>query len=230
MAKTAILIDGGFYRKRSYALWGDKSPADRATELMHYAFRHIDKHDGPFVRELYRIFYYDCPPSDANVYNPRTGKSVSLKRDPTYAWANEFFDCLRRQRKLALRMGRISAPTVGYDIDKKALKKLCRGDISVEDLTDKDFHPTWRQKGVDMKLGLDISSLAYEGIVNQIILVAGDSDFVPAAKVARRKGIDFILDPMGASVSPDLFENIDGMESFIRHDPLRKHKHEDKLQ
>ncbi len=27
--------------------------------------------------------------------------------------------------------------------------------------------------------------------IDQIILIAGDSDFVPAAKLARREGIDF---------------------------------------
>ena len=67
-----------------------------------------------------------------------------------------------------------------------------------------------------MKLGLDIASLAYGGIVSQIILISGDSDFVPAAKTARRMGIDFILDPMGRDVSAELFEHIDGMESFVK--------------
>lgn len=59
-----------------------------------------------------------------------------------------------------------------------------------------------------MKLGIDVSSLAYEGIVDQIVLIAGDSDFVPAAKVARRKGIDFILGPMGNHVNSDLLETL----------------------
>ena len=43
-------------------------------------------------------------------------------------------------------------------------------------------------------------------------LLSGDSDFVPAAKLARREGIDFILDPMKANVDPQLFEHIDGMK------------------
>ena len=73
-----------------------------------------------------------------------------------------------------------------------------------------------------MRLGLDISSLAYDGIVEQIILIAGDSDFVPAAKIARRKGIDFILDSMGNHIADDLFEHIDGLESFINEgDPSK---------
>ena len=69
------------------------------------------------------------------------------------------------------------------------------------------------QKGVDMKIGIDISSMAYKQQVEKIVLISGDSDFVPAAKLARREGIDFVLDPMGEVVNPDLFEHIDGLRS-----------------
>lgn len=31
--KTAILVDGGFYRRRAYACLGDLSPKERADEL-----------------------------------------------------------------------------------------------------------------------------------------------------------------------------------------------------
>ncbi|MCO6427689.1 NYN domain-containing protein [Nitrosomonas communis] len=51
-------------------------------------------------------------------------------------------------------------------------------------------------------------TLAYKKSVDQIILIAGDSDFVPAAKLARREGVDFILDPMGNFINPDLHEHI----------------------
>lgn len=69
------------------------------------------------------------------------------------------------------------------------------------------------QKGVDMRIGLDIASLAYKKEVNQIVLISGDSDFVPAAKLARREGIDFVLDPLGAKVKDNLFEHIDGLNT-----------------
>ena len=36
---------------------------------------------------------------------------------------------------------------------------------------------------------------------------------MPAAKLARREGIDFILDPMLANVEPQLFEHIDGLKN-----------------
>lgn len=64
-----------------------------------------------------------------------------------------------------------------------------------------------------MKVGLDIASLAYKKLVDQIVLIAGDADFVPAAKLVRREGIDFILYPMGQGISADLYEHIDGLHS-----------------
>ncbi len=73
-----------------------------------------------------------------------------------------------------------------------------------------------QQKSVDMKIGLDIASLAIKENVNKIILISGDGDFIPAAKLARREGIDFVLDPMWNNIDPSLFEHIDGLKSTIR--------------
>ena len=70
-----------------------------------------------------------------------------------------------------------------------------------------------RQKGVDMRIGLDISTMTLKGQVDTIVLVTGDSDFVPAAKMARREGVEFILDPMWQSVNADLNEHVDGITS-----------------
>lgn len=66
-----------------------------------------------------------------------------------------------------------------------------------------------------MKTGMDIASLAYKRQVDQVVLIAGDSDFVPAAKLARREGLDFVLDPMEMEIGKDrdLFEHIDGKRS-----------------
>lgn len=214
MTKTAILVDGGFYRKRAAKLWGKKSPRERAEELIGYMFKHLDKTDGPCIRELYRIFYYDCPPLRDTVYHPLRG-NINFGKEETYQWALDFFDELKRQRKVALRLGRLSSNGSHFALKPDAVKRLCSKRITVDDLGDNDFAVSFVQKGVDMRMGIDISSLAHEGIVNQVILISGDSDFVPAAKAARRKGIDFILDPMGHKISDDLFEHIDGKETFV---------------
>ncbi|KXU17693.1 NYN domain protein [Corynebacterium simulans] len=73
-----------------------------------------------------------------------------------------------------------------------------------------------------MRLGLDIASLAEQGKVNQIVMISGDSDFVPAAKHARRSGIDFILDPMWSPITDSLSEHIDGIRECVRNPPMNK--------
>lgn len=217
MTKTAILVDGAFYRKRSFYLRGDKTPFARADELYAYCMAHIEDKEADEAhrenRELYRIFYYDCPPLAKSVYHPKLKKSVDFGKSDTYRWATAFFEELKKKRKFALRMGRISDVASHYTLRPDKIKALCSGKITVDDLQEGDFSISFTQKGVDMRIGLDIASLAYKRQVDQIILISGDSDFVPAAKLARREGIDFILDPMEATIGSDLFEHIDGLKS-----------------
>lgn len=213
MIKTAILVDGGFYKMRAKNLFGDKSPNDRADELEQYCMAHIYSRHREDKPELYRIFYYDCPPLSKKAYHPFLKKQIDLSKTDSYKWMNDFLEELKRKRKFALRLGRLSEEQCGYLLSQDTIKKLCSGKISFNDLTENDFKIDIVQKGVDIKIGVDISSLAYKQQVNQIILISGDSDFVPAAKLARREGIDFILDPMEAPIKPDLFEHIDGMRT-----------------
>ena len=215
MKKVAILVDGGFYKKRAQILFGGKSPEERANELISYCMRHVNdkQKENSEPLELYRIFYYDCHPSDKNIYNPVSGKTVRLKNEGTYEWNEKFFIELLQKRKVALRMGELLDSSIGYRLKVDITKKLCRGEIQVEDLKIEDFDLEIKQKGVDMRIGLDIASLAYKKQVERIVLIAGDSDFVPAAKHARREGIDFILDPLWQSIKPSLMEHIDGLVS-----------------
>lgn len=206
---TAILVDGGFYRRRAYHFCGAKSPKERAEELYSYCIHLL--HDKYEHRNLYRIFYYDCPPIENNVFNPISKENVNLGKSDEYKWATEFFQELKHRRKVALRMGRLSENTLCYNLKYESFKKLLNGSMKITDLSDSDLKLNIEQKGVDMRIGIDISSLTYKKQVQQIILISGDSDFVPAAKQARREGIDFILAPMGATIKSDLFEHIDGL-------------------
>ena len=215
--KTAVLVDGGFYRRRAYHLFGDKGPKDRADELIEYCMRHLNS--GGYRNSLYRIFYYDCPPMDGNLYHPLLKKAIPMKKTKVYTWANEFFNELASKRKVALRMGVLQERESGYRIKPETVNKLCRREITVDDLTEEDFVPDFVQKGVDMRIGIDIVMLAMKQQVSQIVLIAGDSDFVPAAKQARREGIDFVLDPMWQKIKPELNEHIDGLKSCTSNHP-----------
>lgn len=220
LVKTAILIDGGFYRKRAHTLSGEKSPSERASELVRYCYDSL--HDKYEQRYLYRIFYYDCPPIEKNVYHPLTKRSIDLKKTDEYVWMNQFLSELKHQRKFALRLGRISDTQANFNLKYQSTKKLLNGGIKLEDLKESDFSINLEQKGVDMRIGVDIASLAFKKQVNQIILISGDSDFVPAAKLARREGIDFILDPMRAPIKDDLYEHIDAIRTQAPQLPTNK--------
>ena len=96
------------------------------------------------------------------------------------------------------------------------MNELLNGKIKIEDLDPTyDIVPFLQQKQVDMKIGADITSMVLKKQVTAIVLVAGDGDFVPASKLARREGVDFILDPMRAHINPDLNEHVDGIHSVL---------------
>ena len=102
MAKTAILVDGGFYRKRAAHLWGKKTAEERAKELNAYCMAHLHDKDGNEERQLYRIFYYDCEPvGRRSVYHPLTKKNVDLDKSDTYTWTQTFLEELRKRRKFS---------------------------------------------------------------------------------------------------------------------------------
>lgn len=217
MQKVAIMVDGGFFQKRYASLLGrNHSAKDVAEFLVKYCQKHASLSD--VEREpiaLYRIFYYDCMPSNKVVFNPLTGQTEDLGKTQQYTWMTQFFQELKRMRKVAIRRGTLSEDSVKYTIKLDSVNKVITNiklnrPVSIEQ---KDLIINIKQKGVDMRLGLDIASLAYKKQVDKIVLIAGDSDFVPAAKLARREGIDFILDPMWNKVKDDLFEHIDGLKT-----------------
>ena len=79
-----------------------------------------------------------------------------------------------------------------------------------------------KRSGVDMKMGHDVASSAQAKIVDKIVLIANDTDFIPAIKTARRAGVDFMLDPMGEHVNPDLIRQVDDIEDLSKvFDPNR---------
>lgn len=85
-------------------------------------------------------------------------------------------------------------------------------------MTNEDFVLDIRQKGVDMKIGLDIATLANKYQVEKIILITADSDFIPAIKHARREGIIVQLDLMRVpetQIQKGLLEHIDTLSSVL---------------
>jgi uncharacterized LabA/DUF88 family protein len=226
---TAILIDGAFFVKRFRAIEPHNlHNANRAAECAHrWACAHLTQRQRHGVatnlasdprpnrgerRELYRIFFYDCPPLDKKMHNPVSKKAVDFGKSAEAKFRLALHEELRKKRKVALRLGHLSAHAQ-WTIKPHKVSELLAGKIQMSDLDENDVTIDIRQKGVDMRIGVDVSSLAFKKQVDQIILIAGDADLVPAAKQARREGIDFVLDPMWQNISPNLNEHIDGLRS-----------------
>ncbi len=208
--KVAVMVDGSFFLKRYRFIYGkDHSPQDVIKELNAIIYRHT-KDD-----VLIRIFYYDCLPSDLKTHLPVSKSFVDFGQSGEAKFRLDFFKELKRTRKVAMRMGTLYNRKK-WLLNNDKLKELLDGRISVSDLTDQDFQYDFKQKGIDIKLGVDISTLAYKRIVDRIILIVGDSDFVPAIKIARIEGIDIILDPMWNPIQEDLHEHIDGLMSTCK--------------
>ena len=207
---VAILIDGGFFLKRYNQLYKDgkqHSPRDVANNLHSLCHAHLKEQD-----YLYRIFYYDSLPLQVKVKNPISGKSIDYAKSETASFRNSFFDELKKKRKVALRLGYLKESRQ-WMIRPNKTRALLSNKILIKDLKDDDIEYDIQQKSVDIKIGLDIASLSIKRLIQKIILISGDGDFVPAAKLARREGVDFVLDPMWNNIDDSLFEHIDGLKS-----------------
>lgn len=223
---TAVLVDGAYFIKRFRRIEPQNAyDAERAADLVHrWAIAHLsspapkngvavsDRQMTPPRKELYRIFFYDCPPLDIKHHNPVSRRAIDFSKSKEALFRKELHNRLRSKRKVALRLGHLSK-VVKWTIKPEKIASLLKGTIQVSDLTEGDVTVETRQKGVDMRIGVDVASLSFKQQVDQIVLIAGDADFVPAAKMARREGIDFILDPMWQTIPDGLMEHIDGLRS-----------------
>ncbi|MCK5260041.1 MAG: NYN domain-containing protein [Candidatus Omnitrophica bacterium] len=215
MKKTALLVDGAFFLKRykSIKKITQLDAKKTANDLWEMCLKHLTQAKDENY-DLYRIFYYDCLPYNKKQHNPITNKVIDFSKTPQYKFQIDFFEELKKKRKVAVRLG-ILEDRKRWIIKPQIVKNLLENNITIDKLKEDDVLFDFIQKRVDIKIGLDIASIALKKQVQQIILISGDSDFVPAAKLARREGIDFILDPMWNPIKPHLFEHIDGLISKI---------------
>ncbi len=189
MARIAILIDGGCLRTRT------------KQANLQYDPNHIEAValKCPLTDEnLLRILYYDCAPYGGSVKLPVSGKPHTFPGSD--AWLRE----LARKDLFAVRRGVLKFR--GFVPNKIPLAST--------HLTDADFKPSFEQKGVDMRIGLDIAQYANAKSVERIVLLTEDTDCVPAMKHARKAGLQVVLISLPNShLAPELREHSDFLRS-----------------
>jgi uncharacterized LabA/DUF88 family protein len=77
-------------------------------------------------------------------------------------------------------------------------------------LSDDDFTARFEQKGVDMRIGLDLAIFASNRAVDLVVLATNDTDCIPAMKHARRSGPQVALMSIeGCHVTHELLAHCD---------------------
>ena len=77
-------------------------------------------------------------------------------------------------------------------------------------LQDSDFAPRFEQKGIDMRMGLDIAKFCETKSVDRIAMITNDTDCIPAMKFARIAGLQIVLAGLPNSrTAPELLRHTD---------------------
>ena len=97
---------------------------------------------------------------------PYQGTPPTEEQQTRYAIRRNFFTALDRLPRYTVRLGRLS--NLGPD---------------------QDGRPRFEQKQVDILLGIDLVLLAAKHLIQEAILVTGDSDFIPAVTVDKAEGV-----------------------------------------
>lgn len=210
MTKTAILVDGGWMALELAKLLGVKYAS--ADQIYTYAksVLHADE-------ELYRFFYYDAEPYNGKAKNPISKQEKDFSSTKSANARRRFFEELVAKPQVALRLGTVSYHD--WKLTDTFYNGLINGTLPTTAIRAEDIMPNFSQKGVDMRIGIDIASLVFKKIVSRIILFSGDTDMIPAMKLARVEGVQIVVVQIGASkLVPKLIEDSD----FVRELQLLK--------
>ena len=196
--KTIHLIDGGFFSKKFTKAFKN---FPISSDVIKFISKLNIKYNNSF--QILRIYYYDCPPLDKKVEYPISGKDLNLKLSKRYKENEKLLKDLKREDFVSVREGFLTGR--GWRLKENAIQKI----RSNQPLQDSDFILNIKQKGTDLKIGLDIAWISLKKIAERIILITGDSDFIPAMKFARRSGIQVFLSTLDHVVSDNLKDHSD---------------------
>jgi uncharacterized LabA/DUF88 family protein len=192
VTKVNILIDGGFFNQRFKALNKSEPTVQDVQQLISDVMDAVKKKtSGETADILFRAFYYDCKPFGGKVKDQTGTKTIDYKQSKSFSKKNKFIEDVGKLERFALRLGELSF--TGWKLDGNSQK----------------WKPDFRQKSVDMKFGLDIATMATKHVVDKIVLVAGDSDFIAPIKMARKEGLLVYLYPMKNHVKDPLIQHCD---------------------
>ena len=195
MPSFALLLDGAFVIKKLQGRLGHFPSADDIEEFCDTLCRNAAL-DG---LDLLRIHFFHARPAFDVVTNPIDGTRTKLAQTSTSSNHSRLIAQLEMKPHFALRLGETAVHN--WKVGKAAMKQLVS---QQRQLVASDLQPDISQKGVDLRIGLDIARLSLRQLVSTIVVVTGDSDLIPAFKFARREGLQVYLASLGHGVTREL--------------------------
>lgn len=191
--KVNVLIDGGFFSQKFREV-NSRAPKakDVENEVKSIMAALNTKTAGETQDILFRVYYYDCLPFGEKVKDHTGKKEVDFSASPLFQPAKQYIHDICKLEKFAVRLGELSFDGWKQDLHNKSKWK-----------------PDFKQKGVDMKVGLDMALMGLKHTCDKIVLVAGDSDFIAPIKFVRKEGLQVYLYAMGHKVKCRLIEHCD---------------------
>ncbi|MDD5456049.1 MAG: NYN domain-containing protein [Candidatus Margulisbacteria bacterium] len=200
MSKVAILVDGGYYKA---CYWQRYKENPLPEDLLNHCDKLLNQ-KALLNYELLRIYYYDCLPYDKDDVHPVTKEKISYAETPQFEQNMKFLNELKVQPNIAFRKGILKLN--GWKISSEGLRDVISQHRTIRP---QDIRADFKQKRLDINIGLDIAWLASKQLADCIVLITGDTDFIPALKFARREGVKVIVNLLAPSNAEDLYEHSD---------------------
>lgn len=195
----AILIDGGFVK---YALKTSNNPIGGldVSRLISAVARL------PCINEmrLHRVYFYDAKPLTGKFTRP-DGQVADFSASKMALISQRQHTEIARLPYVAMRFGELSDR--GWRVKERVVRRAATTPIL--QIESSDLEHNIQQKGVDMRIGLDIAALSLKRHAQLVVLVTGDSDLVPAMKFARREGVQMVLVTLGSHVKEAMRDHAD---------------------
>ncbi len=159
--------------------------------------------DGGYLNKIIKK-HFDNNPINYLKLSDKICSNLNLDRLRTYV-----YHCLP-----------IVRPNNSEDIKKQAdmerflskLKRLPRFEVKLGRL--QIIGNQFRQKMIDVLMSLDITNMSFEKQIQHAILIAGDSDFVPAIKKAKNYGTIVHLYYHPSSVHNEILDEVDELHQI----------------
>lgn len=135
---------------------------------------------------------------DLNILLKKTLKTYKISRKIFYAAKLHFHKETEKKSVELIKFQR----SLKINLEKQGFEFLIAGNVRAQTIqVDHKIKTIFREKGVDVKIAVDLISFAADKILKTAILCSSDSDLQPAVKEVKKRSVEVIY--LGFELSPN---------------------------